>query len=210
VSPALAPGTFHSLVATTPANTGTLVNGWVADFLDVPGGHLFYSFVTTLVSNGITVGVGGGSYGVAQPTLRRQMAVFLLKAKHGLCYTPPPCQGDFSDVPCPSTFADWVEALADEGISGGCGGGNFCPTNPVRRDQMAPFLLKARHGSSYVPPPCAGTFGDVNCPSLFADWIEQLAIEQITGGCGGGNYCPLNNSTRGQMAVFVTKAFGLQ
>jgi IPT/TIG domain/S-layer homology domain len=209
--PAFPPGTSQDVVATTPdGTTGTLIKGWVSDFLDVPSGHLFHSFVVTLVSNGITAGVGGGLYGVDQSTLRQQMAVFLLKAKHGLCYTPPPCQGDFADVPCPSTFADWIEALADEGISGGCGGGNFCPGNPVRRDQMAPFLLKAEHGSSYVPPPCAGTFGDVTCPSLFADWIEQLATEQITGGCGGGNYCPLSNSTRGQMAVFVVKTFNLQ
>jgi hypothetical protein len=113
-------------------------------------------------------------------------------------------------VPCPSTFADWTEALAAEGISGGCGNGNFCPTNAVRRDQMAPFLLKAEHGSGYVPPTCAGVFPDVPCPSLFADWIEQLAAEQITGGCGGGNYCPSSPSTRGQMAVFVVKTFKLQ
>ena len=53
-------------------------------------------------------------------------------------------------------------------------------------------------------------FADVPCPSLFADWIEQLAAEQITGGCGGGNYCPLSNNTRGQMAVFITKTFNLQ
>ena len=42
--------------------------------------------------------------------------------------------------------------MPDEGITGGCGGGDFCPQNPVRRDQMAVFLLKAEHGSSYVPP----------------------------------------------------------
>ena len=210
-SPAVFPGTVNDVVVTTPdGTTGTLLKGWVANFLDVPGLHQFYPFVTTLVSNGITVGVGGGLYGVDQSTLRQQMAVFLLKGKHGLCYTPPPCQGDFADVPCPSTFADWIEALADEGISGGCGGSNFCPGNAVRRDQMAPFLLKAKHGSSYVPPACTGVFPDVACPSLFADWIEQLAAETITGGCGGGNYCPLNNSTRGQMAVFVVKTFGLQ
>ena len=100
--------------------------------------------------------------------------------------------------------------MANEGITGGCGGGNFCPTNPVRRDQMAVFLLKGEHGSSYLPPDCAGVFGDVSCPSTFADWIEQLAAEQITGGCGGGNYCPLSNNTRGQMAVFITKTFHLQ
>ncbi len=210
-SPALGPGTVNDLVVTTPdGTTGALPKAWVADFLDVDGGHPFYAFVTTLVSNAITVGVGGGNYGVDLSTLRQQMAVFLLKGRHGLCYVPPSCTGIFGDVPCPSTFADWIEALAAEGITGGCGNGNFCPANPVRRDQMAPFLLKAEHGSSYVPPACAGTFADVACPSLFADWIEQLNAETITGGCGGGNYCPLNLATRGQMAVFVVKTFNLQ
>jgi hypothetical protein len=112
-------------------------------------------------------------------------------------------------VPCPSPFADWIEALAAEGVTAGCGGGNYCPQNPVRRDQMAAFLLKAEHGSTYAPPSCTGVFPDVPCPSTFADWIEQLAAEQITGGCGGGNYCPSNPNTRGQMAVFVTKTFSL-
>jgi hypothetical protein len=209
-SPALPPGTVHDVVAQTPANIGVLEKGWVADFLDVPDAHQFHSYVTTLVSNGITVGVGNGNYGVDQATKRQQMAVFLLKAKHGLCYTPPPCIGSFGDVPCPSLFADWIEALAAEGITGGCGGGNYCPQNPVRRDQMAVFLLKAEHGSTYLPPGCVGTFPDVPCPSQFADWIEQLAAEQITGGCGGGNYCPGDNNTRGQMAVFITKTFHLQ
>jgi parallel beta-helix repeat protein len=210
-SPLLAPGTVNDIVATTPdGTTGTLVKGWVSDFTDVPELHQFHSFVTTLVSNAITVGVGGGLYGVDQPTLRQQMAVFLLKSRHGLCYVPPPCTGVFTDVPCPSTFANWIEALAAEEITGGCGGGNYCPTNPVRRDQMAVFLLKAEHGSNYVPPDCAGMFADVACPSVFANWIEQLAAEQITGGCGGGNYCPLTNNTRGQMAVFIVKTFKLQ
>ena len=210
-SPALSPGTVNDVVVTTPDGTaGTLVKGWVADFLDVPEAQQFHAFVTTLVSNGITVGVGGGNYGVDQPTLRQQMAVFLLKARHGLCYTPPACSGTFTDVACPSTFADWIEALAAEGITGGCGGSNYCPTSPVRRDQMAVFLLKAEHGSNYAPPQCAGVFSDVACPSAFADWIERLAAEGITGGCGNGNYCPLSNNTRGQMAVFITKTFSLQ
>jgi hypothetical protein len=210
-SPALPPGTVNDVVAITPDGTvGTLVKGWVSDFIDVPGGHQFYDFVTTLVSNGITVGVGGGNYGVDQATLRQQMAVFILKAKHGLCYAPPPCVGTFPDVPCTSIFAPWIEAMANEGITGGCGNGNFCPQNPVRRDQMAVFLLKGEHGSTYAPPQCQGIFGDVPCPSQFADWIEQLSAEQITGGCGNNNYCPLSNNTRGQMAVFITKTFSLQ
>jgi len=209
-TPVLAPGTANEVdVYDQNGLFGYLLLGFVADFLDVPPSNPVHDYVITLASDGITGGVGGGNYGVSSAVLRQQMAVFLLKAKHGTCYAPPPCKGTFADVPCPSTFADWIEALASEGITGGCGDGNYCPQGPVRRDQMAAFLLKAEHGSSYVPPPCAGTFADVTCPSLFADWIERLAAEGVTAGCGGGNYCPLAQNTRGQMAVFLTKTFQL-
>jgi hypothetical protein len=209
--PALPAGSINDIVVQNPGAglSGTLPNGRIADFNDVGSGNQFYAQVTKLVANGITAGIGGGLYGVNANTLRQQMAVFLLKAKHGVCYAPPPCTGVFTDVTCPSTFANWVEELAAEGITGGCGGGNYCPANPVRRDQMAVFLLKAEHGSTYTPPPCNGDFADVPCPGAFADWIEQLAAEGVTGGCGGGNYCPASNVTRGQMAAFLVKTFGL-
>ena len=76
---------------------------------------------------------------------------------------------------------------------------------------MAVFLLKAKHGAAYDPPDCSSKFGDVACPSLFADWIEQLYAENVTGGCSGSPllYCPTNPNTRGQMAVFLTKIFDL-
>ena len=210
-TPALSPGIAYDVEVTNPgAPSSSLPAGWVTDFLDVPPSSPVHDYVVALLASRISGGVGGGNYGVAQPVLRQQMAVFLLKAKHGVCYIPLPCSGVFGDVPCPSAFADWVEALAAEGITGGCGGGNFCPTNPVRRDQMAAFLLKAEHGSTYVPGPCSGAFADVPCPSLFADWIEQLADEGVTAGCGGANYCPAASNTRGQMAVFLTKTFQLQ
>jgi len=209
--PALPPGSLNDVTVTTPSGlSGTLRNGWLADFSDVPTANQFHDFVSSLVTNGVSAGIGGGLYGVADGVLRSQMAVFLLKALHGVCYVPPPCTGVFPDVACPSLFADWIEALAAEGITGGCGGGNYCPGTPVRRDQMAAFLLKAAFGPTYVPPPCTGVFDDVPCPSLFADWIERIATLGITAGCGNGNYCPFSNNTRGQMAVFVVKTFNLQ
>ena len=84
------------------------------------------------------------------------MAVFILKAKHGTCYVPPPCTGTFPDVPCSSNFAPWIEQLAAEGITGGCGSGNYCPLASVRRDQMAVFMLKGKYGPNLTPPPCTG------------------------------------------------------
>ena len=151
-----------------------LPSAFFADFLDVPENDIFHDFVETVFRAKITVGCGSGNYCRNNAVTRAQMAVFLLKAVHGSAYAPPPCAGVFGDVVCPSPFADWIEQLASEGITGGCGGNNFCPGNPVTRAQMAVFLLKAEHGSSHVPPPCGGIFGDVACPSLFADWIEEL------------------------------------
>jgi uncharacterized repeat protein (TIGR03803 family) len=136
---------------------------------------------------------------------RDQMAAFLLKMSHGVGYVPPTCASQFPDVACPSLFADWVEELAAEGVTAGCGGGNYCPLAPVTRAQMAVFLLKTEHGAAYTPPDCAGIFPDVDCPSLFAPWIEQLAVEGITAGCAGGNFCPDSPVTRAQMAVFLLK-----
>jgi hypothetical protein len=214
VMPALGPGTSNDVVVTTPDGTaGTLIKGWVSDFLDVPGGHQFYSFVTTLVSNGITAGVGGGLYGVTQDTLRQQMAVFLLKAKNGLCYAPPPCTTQqFDDVPCASNFAPWINELVAQGITGGCGNGdNYCPTNPVLRQQMAVLLLRTLEGFAYTPPACTvETFTDVPCSSPFAPWIYELVARSITAGCGGGLYCPTLSANRGQMATFIVKTFNLQ
>ena len=74
---------------------------------------------------------------------------------------------------------------------------------------MAVFLLRAKHGFGYAPPAATGMFADVPVGSPFAAWIEQLAREGITGGCGGGKFCPDAIVTREQMAVFLVRAFGL-
>ena len=179
-------------------------------FADVPTTYPFYAFIESLFHSGATGGCGGGLFCPLGTVTRAQMAVFLLKGKHGANYVPPACSGEFADVPCPSQFADWIEQFSAEGITAGCGGGDYCPNQPVTRAQMAVFLLKAEHGSAYMPPACSGEFLDVPCPSQYANWVEQLHAENITAGCGGGNYCPNDPNIRGQMAVFLVKIFSLQ
>ena len=57
--------------------------------------------------------------------------------------SPAPGFATFNDVPTGHPYFQFIEALARSGITGGCGGGNFCPDNPVTRGQMAVFLAKA-------------------------------------------------------------------
>jgi hypothetical protein len=210
--PSLSPGGVYDITVTNPSGlSGTLRSGYVSRFSDVVPQSLFDTAISRLVAAGVTAGCSGGNYCPLTNVTRQQMAVFILKAKHGTCYVPPPCTGVFPDVSCSSNFAPWIEQLAAEGITGGCGGGNYCPLANVRRDQMAVFLLKGKYGSNFTPPPCTGAFDDVACPSTFADWIEQLAAEGVTGGCQVNPplYCPTNSVTRGQMAAFLVKAFSL-
>ena len=181
-------------------------------FPDVPSSHPFYAFVENLFHHEVTGGCGAGDYCPEASVTRGQMAVFLLKAEHGSAFTPPPCVGVFDDVACPGPFTDWVERLHFEGVTGGCGPGLYCPGAPVTRAQMAVFLLKASLGAAYAPPPCTGSvFADVPCSGgAFDPWIEDLAARGVTGGCGGGDYCPGGPNTRGQIAVFLVKSFALE
>jgi hypothetical protein len=180
-------------------------------FADVPPAHPFYRFIETLFHVGVTAGCTATTYCPDGVTTREQMAVFLLRAREGGGYTPPPCTAaPFPDVPCSSPFAPWVRELVARGITAGCGGGLYCPTSPVTREQMAVFLLKTHDGAAFVPPACTtATFSDVPCASPFAAWVQELVARGITAGCGGGLYCPSNPVTRGQMAVFLTKTFAL-
>jgi hypothetical protein len=195
-----------------PAITGAACLTVPGTFVDVLPSDPFLSYIETVYAAGVTGGCNTNplKYCPAKSVTREQMAVFLLKAKYGSGHTPPACVGTFTDVACSSPFAPWIEELAASGITAGCGSGTYCPADPVTRQQMAVFLLKAEHGSGYTPPACSSNpFDDVPCPSGYADWIKQLVAESITGGCSAGNYCPTSPVTRGQMAVFLVKTFAL-
>jgi parallel beta-helix repeat protein len=180
-------------------------------FVDVPVDFWSAHFIHAIYEQGITTGCSTSplKYCPDTPVTRAQMAIFLLKAKHGSQYMPPPAVGVFGDVPANFWAGAWIEQLAKEGITSGCGAGNYCPETPVTRDQMAVFLLKAKHGISYLPPAPTGVFGDVSTTHWAGAWIEQLVAEGITVGCGNGNYCPLVPVSRDQMAVFLTRTFSL-
>ena len=190
--------------------TYTITKSWI--FGDVPASYWANSFIERLYNAGITGGCSTSPlmYCPFNPVTRAQMAIFILRGIHGSIYTPPTATGTvFKDVSINSFGAAWIEQFALERVTSGCSNGMYCPDANVTRAQMAIFLLKGKHGSSYVPPVANGIFLDVPVGSFAADWIEQLAAEGITSGCSNGNYCPDANVTRDQMAVFLVRAFNL-
>ncbi|MBL8062699.1 MAG: S-layer homology domain-containing protein [Anaerolineales bacterium] len=184
-------------------------------FRDVANGYWACTFIETLSSNGVTGGclvdANGKDYCPDNPVTRAQMAVFLEKGIHSSSYSPPNVPASFLDTAGHWAMI-WIEALKNDGVTSGCGNGNYCPDFSTTRAQMAVFLLKAKHGSAYVPPAVGGStgFNDVPVGYWAAAWIKQLAAENITGGCGNNNYCPESPVTRAQMAVFLVRTFDLK
>jgi hypothetical protein len=196
--------------------TATFTAGPPATFFDVPSTHPFFAWIEALAKAGITGGCSASppQYCPDASVTRKEMAVFLLRGIHGAAYQPSSATGTmFTDVPADMLLAAWVEQLAHEGITGGCATSppRYCPDTGVTRGQMAVFLLRAKHGAAYQPPAATGMFADVPLNHPFVGWIEQLARENVTGGCATNpaRYCPDGPVTRGQMAVFLVRAFNL-
>jgi S-layer family protein len=82
----------------------------------------------------------------------------------------------------------------------------------VRFDAAGLILRKARsqYRLQVSPAPATATFNDVPATSGQFRFVEALVKAGITAGCGGGNFCPNDPITRGQMAVFLSTALGLQ
>ncbi|MBI5963762.1 MAG: S-layer homology domain-containing protein [Chloroflexi bacterium] len=197
---------------TTPTSGGPHgMTAPVSIFADVPSGYWARAAIESLYNSGISSGCSTNplNFCPENSVSRSQMAVFLVRGMHGAAFIPPAATGIFSDVLIGSPTASFIEQLYADGITSGCGGGKFCPNQTVSRAQMAIFLVRARHGSAFVPPAATGIFSDVPVGSFGANFIEQLAADGITNGCGGGKFCPNAIVTRAQMAVFLVKTFNL-
>jgi hypothetical protein len=102
------------------------------------------------------------------------MAAFLLRAL-GDTNIPAPL-GVFADVPGDAWYRPWVDRLYERGITTGCAPGRYCPSSPVRRDEMATFLTRAFGFTPIVPPPPTTTT-TLPLPVSFGNGIWKVGID---------------------------------
>lgn len=189
------------LLSLTSVGAGTAADAAPA-FVDVPAASAHSDAIAALADAGVTAGCADGRYCPRGPVTRDQMATFLARA---LQLDTTAGASRFADVPVSSTHAGAIEALAAAGVTSGCAEGRYCPRQPVTRDQMASFLVRAFGLPGAGSPP----FSDVARGSTHADAIAALAEAGVTGGCGDDRYCPRRPVTRDQMASFLARALGL-
>ncbi len=187
-------------------------------FTDVPFTHMFSKYIEAFHGAGITTGClqSPKKYCPDANVTRGEMAVFIERAMGNYAPTPNPT-GMFTDLPYPGleSFTPFIEEFYNDGITVGCALNplKYCPQNYVTRGEMAVFLERAMGNFTPTPNP-TGIFADVPYPGQppsFQAFIEELYNDGITAGCAINplRYCPQNYVTRGEMAVFIVRAFGI-
>ena len=134
---------------------------------------------------------------------RAEMATFLVRALR-----LPPATGDYFVDDDDSIHHSAINALAEAGITRGCNppaNDRFCPADPVRREQLASFLVRALQLSR---ADTASAFVDIE-GSPHATDISALAASGITRGCNppeNDRFCPWPAVTRAEVATFLVRA----
>jgi S-layer homology domain len=201
-------------------DTTTSVSETTTQFNDVPSTAAYYDAANLMFQTGVTEGCVQST----DPTTRlfcpndnvtrEQMAAFIVRAVTGTTtptnYNPVPC---FTDVPTTNPFFPHIQKMEELGITAGCGGGLFCPTETIPRWEMAMFMVRARlalYGATFATaaaPYFVDVPANVEGNGLPFPFIQRSYEEHITNGCGTNPlvYCPDELVTRGQMASFIMR-----
>ena len=174
------------------------------DYFDDDNGNVLEGYINRLASAGITVGCNraGNLYCPSRSVTRAEMAVFIQRALRLPTAAGPSGYDDAKG------FAQGaIAALSIAGITVGCNaeGTLYCPDRPIRRDEMAAFLARARE---LPTPDRPAAFGDVT-DNFFRNHITAIALADITFGCNasGTLFCPDDFVRRDEMAAFLVRAF---
>ena len=191
-------------------------------FPDVPPDHWAAAEIAACAAAGIVAGFPNGTYQPDLAVSREQMAIYIARVLAGGDEKVPtgPAEATFPDVATDSVAYKYVEYAYGNGIVQGYVDGLYHPERQVDRGQMAVFVARAmvrptgEAGLVGYDPPETPTFADVtedvaNPYSVCYPHVEYIAEHDVTHGYPDLLYHPERVVTRGLMAIYVARAFGL-
>ena len=109
----------------------------------------------------------------------------------------------FDDVPSTSPYETYIEAIYNNGITPGCGHGNYCPSSDVAKGTMAAFIIRALYGEtfSYTQTPY---FSDMPATDNLFKYVQKLKDLNIT--TRSGTYSSDRYVTWDEMPAFFVRA----
>ena len=181
---------------TVPHHPGS----WFSD----DDGSVDEAAIEALAAAGVIRGCRTGFYCPAEDVTRGQFASLLARAFPHLA--PDDAKDRFGDDDG-SVHETAINALAAAGIADGCAPRSFCPTDPIRRDQMATMLARALPGPGTTD--AKDYFGDDD-GSVHEAAINALAAAGIADGCAPRSFCPADPIRRDHTATMLARALDLE
>jgi hypothetical protein len=188
-----------------------------ADRAQILGVHL--AQVDCAVAQKIAFGRNDNRYEPAADMRRDQMASLIARTlEAGGFDLPAPAASQFSDVPEGSTHDDRISQLVQIGVVLGKTADIFAPTEAVRRDQMASFMVRAANYAymneagqndelrGNTSPGYVFPFVDVLPTNPHRDSIAAANdLLEVVQGRTANTYEPASPTRRDQMATFVIR-----
>jgi len=183
----------------------------VIKFTDVVKESLwYYGSVYWAVENGVTSGMGPGTFQPLKELTRAQTVAFLYK----LAGEPDVSDlegAEFSDVAKSAWYYKAVRWAVAKGITSGYGQGTFQPNAICTRAMIVTFLRNyAEAYNLYKAPTTSADFKDVKTSDWFKESVDWAVENGITSGYGTGTFSPKVNCTRAMMVSFLKKVSELQ
>ncbi len=160
-------------------------------------GSKFYAPIMWVAARNIMKGCTATRFCHKQFLTRGQLAGALANGL-GL----PQTNQDFYSDDNGHRYENDINRLAAAGLTRGCGNGDYCPEQRMRRGPMATAIAWALN----LRPTSTDYFTDDDGNRHEAN-INRIAAAGITSGCGDGKYCHNYRLRRAQAAAFLRNAF---
>ncbi|PWW31396.1 S-layer family protein [Cytobacillus oceanisediminis] len=172
------------------------------DFKDVSPDNFYYDYVMALADADIIDGRPDGSFDLGGKITRAEaskMVANILKLD-----TDSAPAADFKDVDQSLWYAEYINALYDEGLIDGKGAGIFDPKGTLTRGEFAKMVVDA-YDLSLNPDGPKANFTDVNESKWYADYIEILYSHGLVTGTTSTTFSPDAQIKRADFAKLLTE-----
>jgi len=184
---------------TVAANSGTISWSGSTGTASYSSGAEVTLTATATSGNNFTGWSGGGCSGVGTCTVTMNAATAVTAAF-------ATATQDFNDVPIDYWAYSYIHAIYEAGLTQGCGNGNYCPSDPVTRGEIAAFITRELLGPNFTSYSLVPFFVDVPSTDPYFKYVQRLKDDGITEVPVGGTFNVDANATRDQMAAFLVRA----
>ncbi len=206
---ALKAGTADITVATTDGGFTAVCSVTVMQkitFTDVADPSAwYYDSVYWAVRNGVTSGMGEGTFQPMAKLSRAQAVTFLYNLAGRPDVSGLPAK-EFTDVSKTAWYYNAVKWAVANKITSGYGTGTFQPNATCNRAMIVTFLANyAKVAGTYKEPTTSASFKDVKAKDWFKKSVDWAVENGITSGYGQGTFSPNVTCNRAMMVTFLKK-----